>query len=80
VLAVAALEFIQVWNDLVVALLVGGSGDPAVTLVLASQAREFTTSSGLLAATAVTIMIVPLGLVLAAGRWVVQGLAAGVAR
>ncbi len=75
VLAVAVLEFVQVWNDFVVGLLLGGSGNPLITVVLATETRDFTTSSGFLAGTSVTIMIVPLVLILTLGRWIVRGIA-----
>lgn len=80
VLAVAVLEFVLVWNDLVVGLILGGPEKGPITLVLLGQARQFATSSGVMAAGAVVSLIVPLALVLVTGKWVVRGLAAGVAR
>lgn len=74
---VAVLEFVLVWNDLVVGLFLGGPVAGQVTLVLLEQARQFTTSSGVLAAGAVVITAVPLALVLATGRWLVRGLFGG---
>jgi alpha-glucoside transport system permease protein len=79
-LAVAALEFVLVWNDLVVGLLFGGTESGQATLVLWEQTREFATSVGPLAAGAVLITAVPLALVLASGKWLVRGLAEGVRR
>lgn len=79
-LAVAVLEFVLVWNDLVIGLLLGGTEAGQATLVLFEQTREFATSAGPLAAGAVLITVVPLALVLATGRWLVRGLAEGVRR
>jgi alpha-glucoside transport system permease protein len=79
-LAVAVLEFVLVWNDLVIGLLFGGTEAGQATLVLFEQTREFATSTGPLAAGAVLITVVPLALVLASGRWLVRGLAEGVRR
>lgn len=79
-LAVAVLEFVLVWNDLVIGLLFGGTVAGQATLVLFEQTREFATSTGPLAAGAVLITVVPLALVLATGRWLVRGLAEGVRR
>lgn len=78
--AVAVLEFVLVWNDLLVGLLFGGTEAGQATLVLFEQTREFATSTGSLAAGAVLITIVPLTLVLVTGRWLVRGLAEGVRR
>jgi alpha-glucoside transport system permease protein len=78
VVTVAVLEFVLVWNDLVVGLLLGGPESGQVTLVLLEQARQFTTSTGVLAAGAVVATALPLGLVLSTGRWLVRGLTEGV--
>jgi alpha-glucoside transport system permease protein len=78
--AVAVLEFVLVWNDLVVGLLLGGPGSRLVTLALLGEARQFATNSATLAAGAVVVTAVPLLLVLVTGRWLIRGLAAGVAR
>lgn len=80
VLAVAVLEFVFVWNDLVVSLILSGPQSGSIMLTLFGQVRNFATSSGVLAASGVVSMAVPLVLVLVTGRWVVRGLAAGVAR
>jgi alpha-glucoside transport system permease protein len=79
-LAVTVLEFVLVWNDLVIGLLLGGTEAGQTTLVLFEQTREFATSTGPLAAGAVLITVVPLALVLASGKWLVRGLAEGVRR
>ena len=78
VLAAAVLEFVLVWNDLLVGLLLGGPGTSVATLVLLGQARQFGTSAGVLAAGAVITMVVPLAVVLGTSRWLVRGLAVGV--
>ena len=78
--AVAVLEFVLVWNDLLVGLLFGGTEAGQATLVLFEQTREFATSTGSLAAGAVLITVVPLALVLATGKWQVRGLTDGVRR
>lgn len=77
-LAVAVLEAIQVWNDVLVGLLYGGTEAGAVTLILFEQTRQFATSAGPLAANAVLITLLPLALVLVTGRWLMRGLAGGV--
>lgn len=78
--AVAVLEFIYVWDDLLIGLLFGGTEAGQATLVLFGQTREFATSAGPLAAGAVMITVVPLILVLATRRWLVRGLTEGVRR
>jgi alpha-glucoside transport system permease protein len=80
VLAVGVLEFLLVWNDLVVGLLLGGSESKVVTLAVLGQGRQFAASSGPLAAAAVISVLVPFLLVLATGRRLVRGLSAGVVR
>jgi ABC-type glycerol-3-phosphate transport system permease component len=80
VLTVAVLEFVLVWNDFIVGLLLGGPETGQIMLVLYEQSREFTTSTGVLAAGAVVSVAIPLTLVLVTGRWLVRGLTAGVGR
>lgn len=80
VVAVAVLEFVLVWNDLVVGLLLATPGSRLVTLALLAESREFATNASALAAGAVVVTVVPLLLVLTTGRWLIRGLAAGVAR
>lgn len=77
---VTVLEFVLVWNDYVVGLLLGGPEAGQVTLVLADQRRQFVTSESVLAAGAVVATVVPLGLVIATGSRLVQGLTSGVRR
>ena len=80
VLTVGVLEFILVWNDFVIGLLLGGFEAGQITLVLFEESREFATSSGVLAAEAVVSLVIPLALVLATGRWLLRGLAEGTRR
>jgi alpha-glucoside transport system permease protein len=80
VLTVAVLEFVLVWNDFLVGLLLGGPESGQITVVLYEQSRYFTTTSGALAAGAVVSVAIPLVLVLATGKWLVRGLTEGVTR
>jgi alpha-glucoside transport system permease protein len=80
VVAVAVLEFVLVWNDLLIGLLLGAPGTRLVSLALLGGTRQFAVDAGPLTAAAVVATAVPLLLVLGAGRWLVRGLAAGVAR
>jgi alpha-glucoside transport system permease protein len=75
---VAVLEFVLVWNDYVVGLLLGGPEAGQVTFVLSDQARQFVTSESVMAAGAVVATIIPLGLVVATGNWLVRGFTSGV--
>jgi alpha-glucoside transport system permease protein len=80
-LAVCVLEFVQVWNDLVVGLLFAGAEVPAGVL-LYGQARQFVGGSGELAASALVISALPVVLMavaLARGR-LIAGLVSGGAR
>lgn len=78
--ALAALEFIQVWNDLVVSLLVGAPEVLPVGPVLLNQSRLFVSGSGVLAAGSVIASLVPLAIVLLARRHIVATLVSGVVR
>ncbi|MFC4588462.1 ABC transporter permease subunit [Sphaerisporangium corydalis] len=80
VVTVAVLAFVTTWNDLVMGLLLNWPAADQAPLVLLQQAREFTTSAGVLAAQAVVLTAVPVLLLLATGRWLVQGLTRGVRR
>ncbi|APU13705.1 MULTISPECIES: ABC transporter permease subunit [Actinoalloteichus] len=74
VVAVAVLEFVLVWNDLVMGLLLGGTPASPLTLLLWGELRWFHTSAGPIAAAAVFSLIVPL-IVLGLGwRTAVRGL------
>jgi alpha-glucoside transport system permease protein len=80
-LAVCVLEFVQVWNDLVVGLLFAGAEVPAGVL-LYGQARQFVGGSGELAASALVISALPVVLMAVAltrGR-LIAGLVSGGAR
>ncbi|TDC77901.1 ABC transporter permease subunit [Micromonospora sp. KC606] len=77
VIAVAVLEFVQVWNDLVVGLLFSGPGAVSLGLFLAGQSRGFVVNSGVLAAGSVVASILPVLLVVLARRQLVAGLVAG---
>lgn len=79
-IALAALEFVQVWNDLVVSLLVGAPEVSPVGSVLLTQARQFTSASGVLAAASVAASLVPLAIVVLARRHIVATLVSGVVR
>lgn len=78
IIAVAAIEFILVWNDMVVGLLFGGPGFNPVGMVLFGQGRQFVTSASVVAAGSVIVSVLPLLVVLAARRWIVTGLVSGV--
>lgn len=79
IVAVAVLEFVQVWNDFVVGLLFGGAPTP-LGLLLFGETRQFATNSGRLAALAVVVSIPPLLLVALTRRRVVTGLVSGAVR
>ncbi|MBB5920418.1 ABC-type glycerol-3-phosphate transport system permease component [Actinoalloteichus hoggarensis] len=74
VVAVAVLEFVLVWNDLVLGLLLGGSPASPLTLLLWGETRWFHTSAGPIAAAAVFSLIVPLVVLAAGWRTAVRGL------
>lgn len=74
-IAVAVLEFVQVWNDFVVGLLVNGA--TPLQVVLWGQARQFATAIGPVAAGSVVSAIVPLVLLLVTWKHVVRGLTGG---
>jgi alpha-glucoside transport system permease protein len=81
VVAVAVLEFVLVWNDFIVSFLISGPGSSPLTLVLWGEARQFATSAGTVAASAVVSALVPTVVLLATWRrWVVPGLTGGVLR
>jgi alpha-glucoside transport system permease protein len=80
VIAVAVLEFVQVWNDLVVGLLFAGPGGTPLGLYVYGQAREFVANGGDLAASSVIASAVPVLLVMLARRYVVAGLVSGALR
>ncbi|WP_306209135.1 ABC transporter permease [Actinoplanes sp. RD1] len=79
IVAVAVLEFVQVWNDFVVGLLFGGSGTP-LGLLLFGQTRQFALNSGTLAAFALLASVPPLVAIVLARRQVIAGLVSGAVR
>ncbi|MGC9667476.1 ABC transporter permease subunit [Planosporangium sp. 12N6] len=79
VVAVAVLEFVQVWNDFVVGLFFGGGTAP-LGLLLFGETRQFVTNGGTLAAFAVVASVPPLVLIALARRQVVAGLVSGAVR
>lgn len=79
IVAVAVLEFVQVWNDFVVGLLFGGEGTP-LGLMLFGQTRQFVSNSGTLAAFALLASLPPLLVIVLARRQVIAGLVSGAVR
>ena len=79
-IAVAALEFILVWNDLVVGFLFGGSDFTPIAMALFGQSRQFTTSVGVLAAGSVVASILPVAVAILARKAIVAGLISGVVK
>jgi alpha-glucoside transport system permease protein len=80
VIAVSVLEFVQVWNDLVVGLLFSAPDAAPLGLMLYGQTRQFVTNSGPLAASSALASILPVLLVILARRQVVAGLVSGAIR
>lgn len=77
---VAVLEFVLVWNDFLVGLLISGPGSTPLSLVLWGEARQFANSAGTVAAAAVVMSIVPVALLLWYWPTVVRGLTVGTKR
>jgi alpha-glucoside transport system permease protein len=75
--AVAVLEFALVWNDFIVGFLISGPGTTPLSLVLWGEARQFSASSGTVAAAAVVASVVPVVLLLTFWQAVVRGLTVG---
>ncbi|NIK56175.1 ABC transporter permease subunit [Kribbella shirazensis] len=75
--AVAVVEFVLVWNDFIVGFLISGPGTTPLSLVLWGEARQFSTSSGPVAAAATVASVGPVVLMLALWRTVVRGLTTG---
>jgi alpha-glucoside transport system permease protein len=78
--AVVVLEFVLVWNDFIVGFLISGPGTSPLTLLLWGEARQFGTSAGTVAASAVVSALIPVALLLTTWRKVVVGLTGGIAR
>jgi hypothetical protein len=74
--AVAAfvLVFLQVWNDFVVGLFFSGRRAVPLGLLLFGQTRQFVANSGPLAAGSLAMLGVPLALLVATHRKVIDGL------
>ncbi|GAB4102464.1 ABC transporter permease subunit [Micromonospora taraxaci] len=77
VVAVSVLEFVQVWNDLVVGRLFSGPGASPLGPFLAEQTRSFVSNSGALAASSVLASVLPVVLVVVSRRHLVAGLVSG---
>ncbi|KXK59371.1 hypothetical protein AWW66_24635 [Micromonospora rosaria] len=77
VVAVCVLEFVRVWNDLVVGLLFSGTDGAPLGLFLYGQTRHFVANSGALAAGSVLASVLPMLLVVLARRQLVAGLVSG---
>lgn len=80
VVAVCVLEFVQVWNDLVVGLLFSAPDGVPVGLLLYGQTRHFVANSGPLAASSVIVSVLPVLLIILARRLLVTGLVSGAIR
>ncbi|MET9026467.1 hypothetical protein ABZW96_12715 [Nocardia sp. NPDC004168] len=79
--AVAVLEFVQVWNDFFIGLVVSGAGASPWSLLLWGGARQFGENSAQLAAGSLASAVLPVALLLVTWRrWVVPGLTGGVLR
>ncbi|WP_330180526.1 hypothetical protein OHB26_29550 [Nocardia sp. NBC_01503] len=79
--AVAVLEFVQVWNDFFIGLLISGAGASPWSLLLWGDTRQFEQNSAQLAAGALVSAIVPVTLLLLFWRrWLVPGLTGGAVR
>jgi alpha-glucoside transport system permease protein len=79
--AVAVLEFVQVWNDFIVGLLISGAGASPWSLLLWGEARQFGENAAQLAAGSLIAALLPVALVLSTWRrWIVPGLTGGVLR
>jgi alpha-glucoside transport system permease protein len=75
--AVAVLQFVQIWNDFVVGLVFGGPSAVPLGVLVHGEARGFVTGSGPLAAISVLVSVVPVALVGLTHRWLVGGLTGG---
>ncbi|MFB7715962.1 hypothetical protein [Nocardia sp. NPDC056100] len=79
--AVAVLEFIQVWNDFFIGLLISGAGASPWALLLWGDTRQFDQNAAQLAAGALVSAVVPVTLLLLFWRrWLVPGLTGGAVR
>ncbi|MCC3331134.1 hypothetical protein [Nocardia abscessus] len=79
--AVAVLEFVQVWNDFFIGLVVSGAGASPWSLLLWGEARQFGENAAQVAAGSLVSAVLPVALLLVTWRrWVVPGLTGGVLR
>ncbi|WP_280452086.1 hypothetical protein [Nocardia cyriacigeorgica] len=77
----AVLEFVQVWNDFFVSLMISGAGVSPWSLLLWGEARHFEENLPQLAAGSLVFAIVPVTLLLATWRrFLVPALTGGVLR
>ncbi|ASW55196.1 ABC transporter permease subunit [Plantactinospora sp. KBS50] len=77
VIAVAVLQFVQVWNDFAVGLLFSGADAAPLGLYLYGQSRYFVANTGVLAASSAVGSLLPVVLVLLARRHLIAGLVSG---
>ncbi|WP_433733785.1 hypothetical protein ACQP0C_16650 [Nocardia sp. CA-129566] len=81
VVAVAVLEFIQVWNDFFIGLMMNGAGASPWSLLLWGEARQFNENAAQLAAGSLLSAVLPVLLLLSTWRrWLVPGLTGGTLR
>ncbi|NEW48881.1 hypothetical protein GV792_02295 [Nocardia cyriacigeorgica] len=81
IVAAAVLEFIQVWNDFFVSLMISGAGVSPWSLLLWGEARHFEENLPQLAAGSLVFAVVPVALLLATWRrYLVPALTGGVLR
>ncbi|WP_280450416.1 hypothetical protein, partial [Nocardia cyriacigeorgica] len=81
IVAAAVLEFVQVWNDFFVSLMISGAGVSPWSLLLWGEARHFEENLPQLAAGSLVFAIVPVTLLLATWRrFLVPALTGGVLR
>ncbi|MGK8506800.1 hypothetical protein ACRS5S_01690 [Nocardia asiatica] len=79
--AVAVLEFVQVWNDFFIGLVISGAGASPWSLLLWGEARQFGENAAQVAAGSLVSAVLPVALLLVTWRrWVVPGLTGGVLR
>jgi ABC-type glycerol-3-phosphate transport system permease component len=80
VVAVAVLEFVQVWNDLALGLLFSGPDGTPFGPLFHAQTRQFVSNSGQLAAGSTLVSLLPVLLVILARRQIIAGLVSGALR
>ncbi|MCP2297845.1 alpha-glucoside transport system permease protein [Nocardia amikacinitolerans] len=81
VVTAAVLEFVLVWNDFFVSLMISGAGASPWSLLLWGEARQYEENLPQLAAGALVFAIVPVALLLATWRrFLVPGLTGGALR